>query len=279
MVQVMEAVRHLSVQAVKAAAAAVDQVWPPHRGVVILAYHRVNARSGLEVDLSLELFADQMERLAEQQRASTLDAALEALDAGARALPDPVVVTFDDGTADFADHVMPVLERHRLPVTLYLATDFIERQRPFPHGGTPLSWGSLHDALSTGLVTVGSHTHTHALLDRLDGVAVDQELVRSIRLIEDRLGVGADHFAYPKGRGGLRNGAADRAVRRRFRSAALAEIGANRYGRTDPYRLARSPIQRSDGMRWFARKLSGGMVLEGRLRRALNRRRYAGMTT
>ncbi|MGH9013479.1 MAG: hypothetical protein ACRDZ1_06035, partial [Acidimicrobiia bacterium] len=69
------------------------------------------------------------------------------------------------------------------------------------------------------------------------------------------------------------------AVRRRFRSAALGAVGANPYGRTDPYRLARSPIQRADGMRWFARKVDGGMSLEGTLRRALNRRRYSGAIT
>ena len=73
--------------------------------------------------------------------------------------------------------------------------------------------------------------------------------------------------------------AADAAVRARFRSAALAGTRPNPYGRTDPYRLARSPIQRADGMSWFRRKLDGGMALEDRLRTLANRRRYAGATT
>ena len=52
----------------------------------------------------------------------------------------------------------------------------------------------------------------------------------------------------------------------------------NRYG-ADPYRLARSPVQYSDGMRWFRHKAAGGLGFEDTLRRLLNRGRYASATT
>ena len=35
----------------------------------------------------------------------------------------------------------------------------------------------------------------------------------------------------------------------------------------DPHRLARSPIQVSDGMQFFERKVAGGMALEDSFRR------------
>ena len=69
------------------------------------------------------------------------------------------------------------------------------------------------------------------------------------------------------------------AVRERFASAAVAGTHLNRYGATDPYRLGRSPIQLSDGMRWFRRKVQGGMALEDDVRRVANRLRYAGATS
>ena len=73
--------------------------------------------------------------------------------------------------------------------------------------------------------------------------------------------------------------AADRAVRERFASAALAGGRANRPGRTDVHRLARTPVQVSDGETWFRRKARGGLALEETIRRAVNRRRYSGTTT
>ncbi len=155
-----------ALSAVKYTAAAVDTVRPRHRGVTVLIYHRVGGRSGLQVDLGERLFEAQMELLAAGERAVTIDDALNVLVSSDPPAVDPVVVTFDDGTTDWIDTVMPILVRHRVPATFYVATDFVERQVPFPNDGVPISWAGLRDMVSTGLVTVGSHTHTHALLDR-----------------------------------------------------------------------------------------------------------------
>ena len=130
--------------------------------------------------------------------------------------------------------------------------------------------GGLRDTIDTGLVTVGSHTHTHALLDR---AATDagrgSSSTRPYELIEDHLGVTPPHFAYPKSsrppRGrprGARRGSGPR------RSRGRAPTGT---ARTDPHRLARSPIQAGDEMRWFRAKVAGGMVFEDDVRRTVNR--------
>jgi peptidoglycan/xylan/chitin deacetylase (PgdA/CDA1 family) len=228
----------------------------------------------MEVDLPPSLFEEQVARLAASGRVVSLTDALGVVGGGGPS--DAVVVTFDDGTADFVDAALPVLAAHGLPVTLYAATAFIETGTAFADGAAPVSWAGLRDAVSTGLVSVGSHTHRHRLLDRLGAADVDDELDRSIELIADRLGAAPADFAYPKAV--APSPVADAAVRRRFRSAALAGTRPNRPGSTDVHRLARSPIQRSDGLKWFERKVAGGMGLEDTLRRQLNRRRYAGHT-
>jgi peptidoglycan/xylan/chitin deacetylase (PgdA/CDA1 family) len=205
---------------------------------------------------------------------TTLDDALTQLGAAELPAADPIVVTFDDGPADFAEAAVPILVEHGIPATIYLATAFLDEQRPFPYGAPPMSWAAMADAVSTGVITVGSHTHTHALLDRLPDDQVDDELDRSIGAIGEHLGVTPSHFAYPKSL--APSPGADRAVRARFRSAALAGTRPNPYGRTDPFRLARSPIQAGDEMRWFRAKAAGGMSFEDDVRRAVNRWRYSG---
>jgi peptidoglycan/xylan/chitin deacetylase (PgdA/CDA1 family) len=263
-------------QALKVVAAAADTFRRGRSGLVILIYHRVGGRATIETDLPLGLFDEQIGFLAEHAEVVTLDAGLQTIDTALPSEPSKVLVTFDDGTADFADAALPVLARHHVPATLYLATAFLEEQRPFPHGGKPISWSAVRDAYSTGLVSVGSHTHRHALLDRLAPSEVDEELDRSIGLIEERLGVSARHFAYPKALPG--SPVAERSVRARFRSAALAGTRVNEYGATDPYRLARSPVQTSDGVKWFVRKARGGLELEGRVRCFVDRRRHRDAT-
>ena len=158
--------------AVKTTAAAVDVVFRPPPGLVVLIYHRVGRRSTVEVDLPVEMFADQMRHLIEHTRVVTLSDGLARLAEPGASHEPMVAVTFDDGTADFADVALPVLAEYSVPVTLYVATDFLERGVSFPDDGTPLSWAALRDTTASGLVDVGSHTHTHALLDRLDADAV-----------------------------------------------------------------------------------------------------------
>ena len=272
----MSGLRTAAGRAVKEAAALGDRVRSPGRGVVVLIYHRVGGGTAIEIDLPASLFDEQMAWLAEHRMAVAIDARLldrlsrRRRDAG----PDSVVVTFDDGTADLIDVALPILVRHDVPAVFYVSTDFVERGLRSPTTGGPCRGPAPGEATDTGLVTIGSHTHTHALLDRVDPAAAADELDRSRELIADRVGVAADHFAYPKAL--LGTPAAEALVRERFRSASLGGNRANPFGRTDPYRLARSAIQHSDGMRFFERKARGGMALEEHARRALNRVRYLG---
>ena len=253
---------------------------PARSGTVVLLYHRVGSGSGLDVDLTVADFDRQIAGLAAAGTVVPLAVGLDGLTratagSGAPAPRREVVVTFDDGTADFAERAVPILVEHRVPVTLYLSTAFVDEQRPFPDAGAPLSWAALRDVCATGFVDVGSHTHTHAVLDRLPSELVAGELDRSKQLIEERLGRPCLDFAYPKAL--PPTPAADAAVRARFRSAALAGTRPNRPGHTDVYRLARSPVQQSDGVRYFERKLAGGMAPEDDLRRVINRWRYRGV--
>src|SRR4051812_46054316 len=178
--------------AVKVAAAGADRLRPRARGVVVLIYHRVGGGTGSEIDLDPSLFDEQMAELASSGRVRTLGAALDDLARPAPADDDDaapsVVVTFDDGTADFVDVVVPVLERHHVPATLYLATAFVENEMRFPGDMPAVSWSGPADACSTGLVDVGSHTLRHALLDKLPSTEIDDELDRSVSLIGERLG-------------------------------------------------------------------------------------------
>ena len=283
--------RSLALRTIKTLAAAGDRVRPPASGVVVLIYHRVGGGSGTQVDLSPQAFDEQMAWLAASGRVVGLDAAVDLLDppitgpaepstdvpAGVparvgNAAGDPIVVTFDDGTADLADVATPLLQRHGVPATVYLATRSIDEGIAFPDDGTPLSWAAVRDMAATGLVTFGSHTHGHLLLDRLSPADAADELDRSRELIEDNVGAPAHHFAYPKAVAA--SAEVEPLVRQRYRSAALGGNRPNPYGGTDVHRLSRTAVQVSDGNEFFVRKAHGGMALEDSIRRAVNRVRY-----
>ena len=262
-------------QVLKTGAAAMDVIRRPQHGITILIYHRVGAGNGGQMDLSLDMFEDQLRWLRDTQRVITLDQAADELVSEGAVAPG-VVLTFDDGTSDWVDHVLPALERFSTPATFYVATEFVDEGVPFPGDGRPLDWVAVRELASSELVTIGSHTHRHLLLDRLPDEQIGDELDRSVELLAEHLDRPVVHFAYPKAVAG--SPAADAAVRSRFRTAVLAGTRANVVG-ADLYRLARSPVQPSDGNRWFQRKATGGLGAEDEIRHLANRVRYRGLTT
>lgn len=238
---------------------------PPH-DVLMLIYHRVGRRSSSPVDLDQHEFGRQLDVLAASGRVVSLDTAVTMLtesDHRVSVTEPAVVITVDDGTGDWPDLVMPALVDRDLPGTFYVATDFVERQRPFPDGGAPVSWDGLADMLSTGLATIGSHTHTHRVMHDVSAGESKEEVDRSVELIENRLGVTPRHFAYPKAV--APSPAAETVVRRRFDSATLAGNRGSRRG-ADVHRLGRHALTAADTLSSFQRKVGGGMLLEGWLR-------------
>lgn len=229
--------------------------------VVVLLYHRVVGAGG-EIDMPPALFERQLQVMAAQDRVLTLDQAVAGDPGGG------VVVSVDDGYRDFYDTVLPLLVRHRVPAVLYLATGLVAGEGDGPDDPDALTWSQLAEAVATGLVTVGSHTHGHVDLARASEQVCRDEMTRSRDLIEDRLGVACRHFAYPWAVG---SPVADRLARKLFDSAALDAWRTNRAGSTDPWRLGRTPLLASDGLAFFKAKLQGRLDGEALAYRLLGR--------
>jgi peptidoglycan/xylan/chitin deacetylase (PgdA/CDA1 family) len=98
--------------------------------LLVLIYHRVHERPDPmfpgEVDAAR--FDGQMQLVRRHCNPVALDEGVEQLRAGS--LPDrAVAVTFDDGYADNATVALPILQRHRVPATFFVATGFLDGGR------------------------------------------------------------------------------------------------------------------------------------------------------
>jgi peptidoglycan/xylan/chitin deacetylase (PgdA/CDA1 family) len=130
----------------------------------------------------------------------TLDDVVGRPSAGARRL----VLTFDDGTADFIEHALPVLQEFHFSATLFIVAGLIGGQRHWQGGpgGTPMSPVPLMGAadlraLAAQGFTIGSHTMSHADLPALPPAEAAAEITQSRAVLSDLLGQPVDWFAYP----------------------------------------------------------------------------------
>ncbi len=178
------------------------------RTVPILMYHSLSrqAREGFRLfTVAPEAFAEQMDYI-QAQGYSVLSVTqyITLLKQRREALPErPLIITFDDGFADFYMHALPILRDHHFPATLYITTSFIggksqwlwkegEAERPI------LSWEQIQEIHRSG-IECGAHSHTHPQLDLLPLQQVKQEVIRSKELLEDHLQQAVHSFAYPHG--------------------------------------------------------------------------------
>ncbi|WP_433327042.1 polysaccharide deacetylase family protein [Spirillospora sp. CA-294931] len=222
------------------------------KGVPVLMYHSVRERPPREtagLAVSPGAFADQMALLHERGFTPVPFSALRA------DVPKPIVITFDDGYADFHSEALPVLERFGFTATVFVTTGWLAdagREAAGRPLDAMLTWGQVREAAAHG-IEIGGHSHGHPQLDQLRDRALTDELVRSRGLLEDRLGAPATTMAYPFGYSSAR-------VRRAVRDAGYesACAVANRLAPGgDPLAVPRLTVRASTSLAAFGRVADG----------------------
>jgi len=123
---------------------------------------------------------------------------------GKAPLPErPVVLTFDDGYADFYYHALPSLSRYHLTATLYIATGFVGKTSLWVRwkretGHPILTWDQIAEISHSG-IECGAHTQNHANLAAVPLSMARNEIRLSKDLLEQHLGLEVTSFAYPHG--------------------------------------------------------------------------------
>jgi peptidoglycan/xylan/chitin deacetylase (PgdA/CDA1 family) len=231
--------------------------------IPILMYHSISKHATPKFKpftVSPALLAEQMAYL--HQRSYTTITVTQFVHARAQegaALPErPVVLTFDDGFADFFTDALPVLQRYGFTATLYVTTAFINGtshwlQREGEAARSMLAWDQLTEITARG-IECGSHSHSHPQLDVLPLSVAINEIVQSKEIIEQHLGQEVSSFAYPFG---YHTAALRRQVQKAGYTSACAVKFAMCSESTDRFALTRLMVRPDTTIDTFAALLSG----------------------
>ncbi|WP_042376080.1 polysaccharide deacetylase family protein [Streptacidiphilus melanogenes] len=229
--------------------------------VPVLMYHSVRAdppSATRTLSVHPDRFAAQLDALLELGLTPVPFGALVAHWRTGAGLPArPVVLTFDDGYADFHAEVLPRLVERGLTASLFVTTGWLADAAPADRAGAPLDatlcWSQLKEIEAAGIET-GGHSHSHAALDAVRPGVLGDELARCRDLLEDRLGRAEQVFCYPFGYSDAR---VRTAVRSRGWAGACAVANTLARPAQGPYALARLTVRRRTELSTFRRLVQG----------------------
>ena len=123
---------------------------------------------------------------------------------GTRVLPDrPVIIAFDDGYLDIAEHALPILQSYRYPAAIFLVTSLIGKCSEWENanGFAPLPLMTRDQILywyQRGF-EFGSHSRSHPDLTHLADQMLVEEIAGSSADLAALLGARPSFFAFPYG--------------------------------------------------------------------------------
>ncbi|WP_329562915.1 polysaccharide deacetylase family protein [Kitasatospora sp. NBC_01266] len=217
--------------------------------VPVLRYHCVSADPPgwvARYAVTPQVFAEQLSRLADAGRTVVPLRRLVAAQRGGHQLPErSVVLTFDNGFADFYWTVAPLLGERDLPATLYLTTGAIHPPGEQAAGSLlppadMLNWRQVTTLDAYGFVDLGGQSRSHPQLDTLPRGRLDAEIEGCKLELEEALGHPVTSYAYP-------HGYSSATVRRRVRAAgwssACATADCFSSAGDDPFLIARLTVR------------------------------------
>lgn len=171
--------------------------------VNVLTYHSISEGPG-PTSIPPAVFRRHLEALAEcGYRAVPLGDLATWLGGGAELPERSVVLTFDDGFADFAEQAAPLLAARGWSATVFLPTGKMGGQEDWVGANTAparalMSWDQVKELARQG-IEFGGHSVTHPNLTALSPPDLSQEIRQSRIEIGDRLGRPPAGFAAPYG--------------------------------------------------------------------------------
>ena len=140
-----------------------------------------------------------------------------------------------------------------------------------PENYRPLTWAQTRDMASSGLIEIGSHTHTHTIMTLLEKTDAKRELTLSKSLIEKNIGRPCDLFCYPNGDYDDFSRATARLLKEAGYLCGLTTVAGFVRPGDDPYALLRFGTDDRDSFESFRMTFSLGRHLFQGAKRLLTR--------
>jgi len=160
-------------------------------GVITLMYHRFDENKYPSTNIKTEIFLKQLEEINnENLEFITFENFEKIMINGSE--KNYVLLTIDDAFESFYKNAWPILNSKKIPFVLFVSTREIGK---FNY----MTWKQIKKILSSNLVTIGNHSHSHDYLVDWNDNEIKADITESIKIFKQKIGFSPEIFSYPFG--------------------------------------------------------------------------------
>lgn len=159
-----------------------------------------------------------------------------------------IIISFDDGFKSVYEKAFPLLKDLGFKFTIYIATSLVNSSNRY------LSTKNIKEMVRTGLLEIGSHTHTHLDCSMASEKELEIEIIKSNNYFKETLQIEKPSvFCFPFGR------YSTKCVKYLFDSNQYKIILGSFYGRLNNCKKVqpRIGISNDDSLKTFVAKIKG----------------------
>lgn len=165
--------------------------------VPVMMYHDILPEKQVFFDVTPAEFEAHLRLIQEKGLTPiSLDQLVTHLQTGLPLPEKPILLTFDDGYEGHYKYVYPLLKKYNYPAVFSVYTAKVGR----PDNRPGMTWAQLKEMAADPLVTIASHSVSHAIMPPLPDEQLQTELADSKRILEQQLGISIRYFTYPEGK-------------------------------------------------------------------------------
>ena len=160
-------------------------------GLISIMYHRFNETKYPSTNIQLEIFKEQL-KIIEDEGIKFIHPKKFEQSLIEKKKERKILFTVDDGLLSFYENAWPILKKKQIPFILFVNTREVGA---FNY----MNWDQIRELYKEDFVEIGNHSHSHEYLVDESREVIENDILKSIKIFEEKLGKNSDFFSYPFG--------------------------------------------------------------------------------
>ncbi len=205
------------------------------KGIVSLIYHRFNESKYPSTNIQMNVFKDQIKLINKNNHIFYDPKNFDNFFKNP-STEKKVLITIDDAFSSFYKNAWPYLKKNKIPFILFVSTEPIGKKGY-------MSWDEIKEIEKESFAFIGNHSHSHEYLVNYNFNDFKNDIDKSIKIFDKKLGYNPKFFSYPFGEYSLEQ---KKYIKKKFKYAFGQHSGVIDLTK-DKYELPRFPINEKYG--------------------------------